>query len=415
MQKLGQQSIGSILLYGLAIRLTLLSYCIYHDSHIDHIKYTDIDYHVFTNGSQAISDGKSPYDDTEYRYSPLVAAIFVPNILINHHVGKFMLIFADIICGHLIYLLNIYQGTHRVKSKIGLILWLFNPVTIAISTRGSFEPIQTLLVLSTVYLLVQNCHITAGWIFGISVNLKIYPLIYSLAFYGFMINRRPYMLNQSRLFYWIKTIKPSSSQIQFFTTSALTFLSSSYISYYFYGEEYLEQSFYYHLKRVDLQHNFSIYFYLFRLFPQHQDTLSRWAFVIQALGVVLLSLNLIGLETNQKLKLRKLSFNLFCTTFFFVSTNKVCTSQYFSWYLIYVPLILDSLTIDKKQAVTIIATWLLAQANWLLFAYLYEYQKYDIIDYVGNSSLLFLISNLWILVTLCNNFDCNRLKTVKKA
>lgn len=402
------KSVGSILAYGLITRLVLLAYAIYHDARIDHIKYTDIDYSVFTNASRALVEHRSPYDDTEYRYPPIIALFFVPNIVLKCDcLGKLLLIVADILCGQMNYRLNIHQGTNRLNSKLYLLLWLFNPVTIAISTRGSFEPILTLLLLTSVYLLVSNQFILAGLIYGLAIHIRIYPLIYTICLYGYMIQKRPHLITQSKLYYWIKTFSPSSSQVRFFTATLLSAGFCCYSSYSYYGQDYLEQSFLYHLRRKDLQHNFSIYFYLYKLFPGYEEPLGRVAFISQATAVVAFSLAYLSLDTNRRTKLRKLSFSLFGTTFLFVSLNKVCTSQYFSWYLTFLPLILDSLQLGTKQAYSILAAWLLSQANWLIFAYLLEYQKMEVFDHVGNSSVLFLLSNLWILATLCQHFDAS--------
>lgn len=399
------KSTASLLLYGLGIRLIALFYSIIHDAHIDHIKYTDIDYHVFTNGSKAILDGKSPYNDLEYRYSPLVALFFLINILLNQISGKLLLIFTDILCGQLLYTLNIYQGVNRVNSKLFLIIWLFNPVTVAISTRGSFEPIITLLVITSVYLLFRCDNIFAGLLYGLSIHLKLYPIIYSLSFYFYIVTRKPYMKTQTKVYYWIKTLTPNSSHFKFFISSGISLALSSYISYIYYGQDYIEQSFLYHLKRKDLKHNFSIYFALFKLFPKHQDRIGTIAFGIQFFAVLLVSILYISFSTNRRTKLRNLTFSLFASTSLFVSLNKVCTSQYFNWYLIFIPLISESIKIKVSKALCLITTWLLSQAIWLFFAYLYEYQGYDVLVYVYISSALFLINNLYIIITLCDKFD----------
>lgn len=406
-QFVSTRSISRILLYGFIIRLAALLYSIFHDRYVNHIKYTDIDYHVFTNGSRAILNGTSPFKDTEYRYSPIVALVFVPNIVLNDNSGKLLLIIADILGGYLHYILNIYQGTPRLNSKLFLSLWLFNPITIAISTRGSFEPIITLLVLASVYLLITYNFFTAGLLYGLSIHLKLYPIIYALPFFTYMIQRKPYLRTQTKLSYWIKTLSPNSSHMKFFISSGISLLLSSYVSYRFYGRDYLEQSFLYHMRRKDLQHNFSAYFYLFRLFPGYQDLLSIIAFASQFLGVMAMALLNLSLDMNRRVKLRKLSFSLFSTTFLFVSLNKVCTSQYFNWYLIFLPLILDCIKTEISQTYRLILAWFSTQAVWLLFAYLYEYQGLAVLDYVGMSSIVFLISNLWILRALCYNFDAS--------
>lgn len=402
--KLRQKSVEELLLFGYLIRLIAVIYSILHDETVSHIKYTDIDYHVFTNGSIALVDGKSPYRDIEFRYSPLVALFFSPNTL-NPHVGKFMLITADILCGHLQYRLNIYQGTHRLNSKLYLIIWLFNPLTIGISSRGSFEPIITLLILTSLYCLINNIYVLAGLVYGLSIHLKLYPIIYAVALYLYLIQKRPYLIVQSKLTYWLKTFSPNSSHLKFFISTGVSIVLSCYGSYSFYGKDYIEQSFIYHLRRKDLQHNFSAYFYLFKKFPNYQDELSVSAFSAQLIGISVITAIFSSFDTNRRIKLRKLTFSLFAVTFIFVSLNKVCTSQYFNWYLIFLPLILESLNLGACKLCLIILAWTSTQSVWLLFAYLYEYQGYNVIDYVGGSSFVFLVSNLLILFTLCYNFD----------
>lgn len=396
-----------LLLTGLVFRLLPLFYGVIHDEYVSHIKYTDIDYHVFNNGSRNLLSEGSPYVDPEYRYTPLVAILFLPNILANINLGKILLVVADIYCGKLIYSLNIHQGTNRLNSKLYLLLWLFNPVTIAISTRGSFEPILLAVILTSMHQLVNGSYITSGLLIGLSIHLKLYPVIYVLPIYIYLLQRRPYLKTQTRFTYWLKTLCPNSGHLEFLVATGLSFFITSYLSYRLYGHEYLEQSFLYHLRRKDLQHNFSIYFYLFKLLPEYQSELGKIAFLLQAIGVIMITLSLASLDTNKRTKLRKLTFSFFLSTFVFVSLNKVCTSQYFVWYLIFLPLIMDSIRIEPAYAWAMLLTWFMSQANWLFFAYLHEYQNYDILDYVGNSSFLLLACNMWIAKTLSSKFDAN--------
>lgn len=396
-----------LLLYGIAIRLAALVYGVSHDAYVTHIKYTDIDYHVFNNGSRNILAGHSPYIDEEYRYTPIVALVFLANSFLGYEFGKLLLVCADIYCAQVLYDLNINQGTNRLYSRLYLILWIFNPVAIAISTRGSFEPMLMAIILTSIQQLVRGRHVNSGFLFGLAIHLKLYPIIYALSLYIYLVQRKPYLKTQNKLFYWLKTLSPNYSQIKLFISAGLSFFIISYLSYKTYGDDYLEQSFLYHFRRKDLQHNFSVYFYIFRLLPNHQDCVGKVAFFIQAVGVISTTLSLANCDTNKRTKLRKLTFSLFGSTFVFVSLNKVCTSQYFLWYLIFLPLIADSIRLYPAQACIMIATWLMSQANWLIFAYLYEYQKYEIIDHVGNSSLLFLACNIWLVTTLYSKFDPN--------
>lgn len=404
------QSCQVFLAYGLLVRLLLLLYSIIHDNFVEHIKYTDIDYHVFTNGSRNLIDGANIYRDTEYRYTPFVALVFVPNLLVNLNFGKLVLISSDIIAAHLLYILNIYQGTHRTNSKLYLILWLFNPLTLAISTRGSFEPILLLIVILSLYMLVGENHFIAGLLYGLSIHIKLYPVIYALPFYIYMVHKRPYFKTQSKTIYWLKTLSPNGNHIKFFTSCLIALSLTSYISFKYYGYPYLEQSVLYHMTRKDLQHNFSVFFYLFRLLPKFQDQLSIVGFFLQSLGIFTISILFSGFDYNKRIRLRKLTFSLFASTYIFVSLNKVCTSQYFTWYLIFIPLIVDSLRITHRKAASIAIVWLVSQANWLAIAYLYEYQNMNVLNEVGFSSILFLICNSWILWSLCRNFDASIVK-----
>lgn len=398
------KSEGTILFYGLVIRVIALIYCIYHDNHVDHIKYTDVDYHVFTNGSKAIVEGRSPFDDLEYRYTPVVALIFTPNIYANVHLGKLLLIVADIIGGHLLYQLSIQQGTNRLKSKYYLALWMLNPMTVAISTRGSFEPILSLTILGSIHYLVKGKYALAGILYGLSIHFRIYPIIYCLTLYFYITVKRPYLTSEPRISYWLRTISPNTNHIKFFMASAISLILSSSISYKLYGHKYIEQSFLYHLRRKDLQHNFSPYFYMFRLYPKHQEIIGVIAFLAQFIGVTVVSGLNVSFDNNRRMRIRRLSFSLFTTTFIFVSLNKVCTSQYFIWYLIFVPLVLDSVDIGTRLKCLLGLTWTLTQVIWLVSAYLYEYQKMNTLHLVGCASLLFLVSNLWILRNFCSYF-----------
>lgn len=397
--------LGTLIRHGLLVRLVAFTYSILHDNLIEHIKYTDIDYKVFTNASRAMLNNKSPYEDQEYRYPPIIAALFLPNILINEQVGKLFLIISDLSCAYLHFKLNTNQGSNRVNSKFYLSLWLFNPVTIAISTRGSFEPILAVLILNMINLLNLNQLVLAGALYGLSIYVKMYPVIYCITIYGFLLQKKPYMITKSRLLHWIDNLTPSYSHFKFFISAATTMLSLTFVSYKIYGQEFLEQSFLYHLKRRDLQHNFSVYFYLFRILPNYQQTVSFLAFVAQFCGITILSVNYLSYESNRRAKLKKLTFSLFSITFLFVALNKVCTSQYFIWYLVILPLVIDSIKLGRKQAYRLITGWIFFQVEWLLMAYLYEYQKLQILHLVGGASVLFLMSNLWILVMMCRHFN----------
>jgi phosphatidylinositol glycan class M len=64
--------------------------------------------------------------------------------------------------------------------------WMFNPLVIQISTRGSNDNIISFLVFVSIWLLLKRHYVLAGFFYGLSVHFKIYPIIYSFVLYFFI-------------------------------------------------------------------------------------------------------------------------------------------------------------------------------------------------------------------------------------
>ncbi len=63
----------------ISLKILLIIYGEYHDAHSS-VKYTDIDYKVYTDAARYITQSSSPYNRHTYRYTPLLAYICTMNI-----------------------------------------------------------------------------------------------------------------------------------------------------------------------------------------------------------------------------------------------------------------------------------------------------------------------------------------------
>lgn len=217
------------------MRWFVIQYGSYHDRHFS-VPYTDIDYKVFTDAARHVLNYTSPYERHTYRYTPLIAILLTPNILIHECCGKLLFTLVDLAVALLIrsivkYTLKEYEcykqkqdykylksenklklthpeekqtgkrqggGRHRKKHKnvdvkkteleitadLSMLLWLYNPMTIAIATRGNCDSIAGMIVLITLYFLqCKHQPFYAGIFHGIAIHVRLYPLMYSLALF----------------------------------------------------------------------------------------------------------------------------------------------------------------------------------------------------------------------------------------
>lgn len=85
-----------LLQLGVASRVVLLVLGDLQDR-LSPVKYTDIDYSVFTDAAAYVAQGLSPYLRSTYRYSPLLAWTLVPNVLLHPVWGKTLFCAADLL------------------------------------------------------------------------------------------------------------------------------------------------------------------------------------------------------------------------------------------------------------------------------------------------------------------------------
>lgn len=374
-------------------RVIFFVFGIYQDANFT-VKYTDIDYFVFHDASGYVYTGLSPYLRDTYRYTPLLSWLLVPNYYLNWlHFGKLLFVIFDLLSGVIIKKLLSSQGIKISSTKILILssIWLLNPMVITISTRGNAESVLCFLVLLSLYYLQTGNYLLSGLVYGLSIHFKIYPIIYSLPIAIYIFHRPN----------WFKNLFIIG------LTTLITIIFSGALMYSVYGTEFLEEAYFYHIYRTDHRHNFSIWNILLYFDSAINDStgLSKFAFIPQMLIVISISF----LEWNNFTFLNLLKV-LFMQTFAFVTFNKVCTSQYFIWYLIFLPFPLANTTIKQFKGVLMIIVWAIAQAVWLYQAYLLEFEgQSTFVPGIFTGSILFFVGNIWILGQFIQDFKTSNL------
>ncbi|KAJ4460406.1 putative GPI mannosyltransferase 1 [Paratrimastix pyriformis] len=369
-------------------RIALIAYGEWMDAHMA-LKYTDIDYVVFTDAARFMHRGGSPFERATYRYTPLLAWLMIPNVTFHPAAGKMMFCLVDLLIGWFISeILRKHLRSPISKYHNTLVgLWLLNPISINVSSRGNAESLISVLVVATIYFLYERRILLAAVLFGLSVHFKIYPILYAL----------PFVLLLSPEFVERKKSKkmPSSlwGKLQFMPSSlgwSVGALALTGLFYLLYGYEFLYEAYLYHVVRTDPRHNFSIYFY--QLYLTHSlpssFLLGLASFLPQLVLVVMFSVT----------QYRKLPLCLFLLTVCFVIFNKVCTVQYFVWYLSLLPLALPFVDMGWRAGLLAFGLWQGSQLLWLGIAYLLEFRGRNTFLPVWLASIIFFASNASIML-----------------
>ena len=192
-------SLTALLAVGAIIRAIFIAYGVYRDAH-HALKYTDVDYKVFSDAARFVYNASNetrangplgkylsvgdPYARATYRYTPLLALLLLPNEFVHPLFGKVLFASCDILITYLLYLLLTSPLRRMIQNKAKTIIsciWLFNPIAINISTRGSSEAILGVMVLACLLAFERRRYTLSAVLLGLCVHFKIYPVIYAVS------------------------------------------------------------------------------------------------------------------------------------------------------------------------------------------------------------------------------------------
>ncbi|KAI3385667.1 hypothetical protein SNEBB_004717 [Seison nebaliae] len=385
------------------IQLFLIFYSIWHDGKF-RVKYTDVDYYVFMDAAKYVYEHKSPYERATYRYTPLIAQMLAPLYWFEKYsktvpliLGKIMFcIFNQLAC----YLIYYHVGSTIIlkefMKKIILLSYLYNPLFIAISTRGNADSFVFFLLILILYQMykseeersIRNA-IILGLILAIAIHIRIFPIIF--CFIGLMQFRSRRITYRTS---WTSIIL-SVNRIQFvFSITIFLTLSSLTLFYYFlYGMEFLEHSYLYHLTRKDIRHNFSTYYMFF-----YAGNEMRKVFLHKVIDFMPLLIQVYLYIHISLTMYAKIAQALLTLTTVFVAFGKIYTSQYFVWIISFLPICLSTVHhTSYYRLFKALLLWILAQIFWLSMAYLLEFQGLSTHYGLMIASTLLLYANINLL------------------
>ncbi|XP_077278551.1 GPI alpha-1,4-mannosyltransferase I, catalytic subunit [Temnothorax americanus] len=381
--KISVSSFTSHCLLAFVLRLVLILYANFHDEYFA-VSYTDVDYRVFTDAARHVVEQRSPFDRHTYRYSPFLAWLLTPNIILHKDFGKILFSAVDIPIAVLIRNILARRRCNNIVRDNCALLWLYNPLTLVISTRGNADSLAVLLVALTLDFLQRDKIVSAGLLHGISVHFRLYPLMFSLPMFLSLCKDNRFL--------------PNRDQWKLVLSCAFSIVTLTGTGYCLYGFKFLYESFIYHLVRKDTRHNFSVYFYMLYLSAdQPRDAIRKVLTFLPQLLLLLMS----SYYYSEK---SKLPFAMFVQAIIAVMYNPVITSQYFFWFLSLLPLCLPNIEMSLRRGTCLACFWILSQVVWLLVAYVLEFQSFNSFFFLWISGLLFFAANVKVLIDIVRHY-----------
>ncbi|KAG7948563.1 hypothetical protein I3843_13G014200 [Carya illinoinensis] len=407
-------NIRALLLFSAIFRVILILYGEWQDSHME-VRYTDVDYLVFSDAASLMASGDSPYKRTTYRYSPLLAFLLIPNAIIHRSWGKFLFSASDLLVGFFIRSILKLRRVPENLCTYSVMIWLLNPFTFTIGTRGNCEPIVCAVILWIIICLMNGNVLQAAFWYGLVVHFRIYPIIYALPIILILDSNFFHSGQKPFLSYWTaghgKTTQSSTDatyhynmqnvltkiftrqRVMFGLVSAIVFFSFTGLFFYLYGWAFLHEALLYHLTRTDPRHNFSVYFY--HIYLHYEKEISVLEKLISFLPQFMVQLVLISCFAQD------FPICFFVQTVAFVAFNKVITAQYFVWFFCLLPLILPWSSMKLKwEGICCFSVWMGAQIHWLMWGYMLEFKGKNVFLQLWMASLVFLAANTLVLIMI---------------
>ena len=101
--------------------------------------------------------------------------MLTPNIWLTPLFGKLLFCVFDILAGLMIYnIIRMQSYDDRTATK-GALVWLFNPLTVTVSSRGNAESIMAVLVLFTFQCLLKRQTKMCACVLALSVSFQDLP------------------------------------------------------------------------------------------------------------------------------------------------------------------------------------------------------------------------------------------------
>ncbi len=400
---------------------------IFQDAHSE-VPYTDIDYHVYSDAARFVCEGESPYARSTYRYTPLLAWLLTPNCLFPNY-GKVLFAVCDIMAAMLMIReregVMTGDGVDSGNDNLAILIWLFSPFTATISTRGSGESLVVCMLMGMVVLLKRQRVVWAAVLYGLAVHWRIFPIIFAptILLYLSLVGpsdgegrgdegrgdegrgdegrgdegRGDEGRGGSGGAASLARAYVSARGVLFGVVSAGVFFALGAAMHGMYGREFVDETYLYHLVRVDPRHNFSFYFYPAYL-NMHGDGVGEPGRDVLSAGFSLAGLAVQAAVADRMMRrhaVKDLGMAFLAQSVAFVAFNKVSTAQYFVWYLCWFCVRIERAS--KKVDGRWVLAWPAALGFWLFWAYLLEFRGLQVHLFLWIAGIIWFWVNIELL------------------